>query len=114
MLFVDGTGLGSVRQRGRRTLAGPDIDTIVETYRLWRERRRHAVEGFAIGVPVEEIRAGGYRLNPRAYIRPVNATPDPRTRARQVAELTQRLHRLAEQADRVDRTIEAHLKELSL
>lgn len=114
VLFVDATALGSVRQRGRRTLAGPDIDRIVDIYRDWHQRRRHAVEGLATGVPLEKIRAGGYRLNPRAYIAPTDEVPDPRTRARQVGELTQRLNRLAEQAARVDRTIEAHLKELSL
>lgn len=114
VLFVDATELGSVRQRGRRTLARPDIDRVVDCYRDWRQGRRHAVEGFAIGVPVEKIRAGGYRLNPRAYIAPTNEVPDPRTQARQVGELAQRLLQLAEQAARVDQTVEAHLKELSL
>jgi type I restriction enzyme M protein len=114
VLFIDATTLGSVRQRGRRTLASPDIDKIVDIYRDWHQRRRYSVEGLAIGIPLEEIRAGGYRLNPRAYIAPTTEALDPQTRARQVGELMQRLNRLAEQAVRVDRTIEAHLKELSL
>jgi type I restriction enzyme M protein len=114
VLFVDATELGSVQQRARRTLAGADIDRIVETYQDWREHRLDAVAGFAVGVPIEKIRSDGYRLNPRAYITPIDEAPDLRTRAREVGELTQRLDRLADQAARVDRTIEAHLKELSL
>lgn len=114
VLFIDATTLGSMRQRGRRTLASPDIDRIVDVYRGWRQRRSYAFEGLATGVPLEKIRAGGYRLNPRAYIAPTNEMPDPQTRARQVGELTHRLNHLAEQAARVDRIIETHLKEHSL
>jgi type I restriction enzyme M protein len=114
VLFVDATDLGSTPERGRRTLDGPDIDKIAETYREWREGQRRAVEGFAIGVPVDEIRAGEYQLNPRAHITPVEAAPDPDTQARQVADLAERLEQLAEQADRIDRTIQLRLKELSL
>ncbi|MEU8422128.1 N-6 DNA methylase [Micromonospora sp. NPDC048835] len=114
VLFVDATGLGSVQQRHRRTLAGADIEKIVETYRRWREHRLDAVAGFAAGVPIEKLRSDGYRLNPRAYITPIDEAPDLRTRARQVEELTRRLDRLAEQAARLDRTIESHLKELFL
>ncbi|MBM0231456.1 N-6 DNA methylase [Micromonospora sp. STR1_7] len=114
VLFIDATGMGSVYQRARRTLADADIDKIVETYQDWREHRHDAVAGIAAGVSLEKIRSDGYRLNPRAYIRPIDEAPDLRTRARQVGELTQRLDWLAEQAARLDRTIEAQLKELSL
>ncbi|MBB5111956.1 type I restriction enzyme M protein [Micromonospora echinospora] len=114
VLFIDATGLGGVQHRARRTFAGADIDRIVETYRDWREHRLEGVPGFAAGMPLEKIRSDGYRLNPRAYIRPIDEAPDLRTRAREVGELTQRLDWLAEQAARLDRTIEAHLKELSL
>ncbi|MDG4817523.1 N-6 DNA methylase [Micromonospora sp. WMMD956] len=114
VLFVDATEMGSVQQRPRRTLSGADIDKIVETYRGWREHRIDTVAGFAAAVPLERIRSDGYRLNPRVYVTPLNEAPDLQTRARQVDELTQRLDRLAEQAARLDRTIEAHLKELSL
>jgi type I restriction enzyme M protein len=114
VLFVDATDLGSAPERGRRTLDGSDIDKIAQTYREWRDGRCQAVEGFAIGVPVDEIRAGEYRLNPRAYITPVGTAPDPDTRARQVADLAERLDQLAKQAARIDRTIQLRLKELSL
>jgi type I restriction enzyme M protein len=112
VLFVDATELGSVQERGRRTLAGTDIDKIVETYRGWRERRFDAVLGFAAGVPVEEVRDGGYRLNPRAYVAPVQSALDLQARARLAGDLTHRLHQLAERAASVDQTIEARLKEV--
>ncbi|MET7423592.1 class I SAM-dependent DNA methyltransferase [Dactylosporangium sp. NPDC005555] len=114
VLFVDATGRGTVRHRGRRTLDRPDINAIVDVCRLWREGRPQSVDGFAVTVPVSEIRAGGYRLNPREYVRPVDSHSDPGTRAGQVAELTQRLDRLAEQADLADQVIQEYLKELSL
>lgn len=114
ILFVDGSGLGSVQQRARRALTDADIDKVVETYRDWRDDRLEAVAGFAATVSVEKIRSDGYRLNPRAYVTPIDQSPDFRTRARQVTELTQRLDRLADQAARLDQDIEAYLKELSL
>ncbi|MEU8076773.1 class I SAM-dependent DNA methyltransferase [Catellatospora citrea] len=112
VLFVDATGLGSVQERGRRVLGGTDIDKIVETYRGWRQRRFDAVPGFAAGVPIGEVRDGGYRLNPRAYVAPIQSVPDLQTRARHAADLTQRLQQLSQQAAVVDQTIEAHLKEV--
>ncbi|GIJ29001.1 hypothetical protein Vqi01_41630 [Micromonospora qiuiae] len=114
VLFVDATDLGGVRHRGRRTLSGPDIHRIEDAYRQWREHGRHAEPGFAAAVSLEKIRASRYRLNPRAYVASSDVTPDSRTQARQVGELTQRLHQLAEQAASVDRTVDAYLEELSL
>jgi type I restriction enzyme M protein len=111
VLFVDATELGGMRQRGRRALGGPDIDKIVDMYHDWSEDRRREDTGFAAGVSLKKIRAGGYRLNPRAYLTPTDEVPDPRTRARQVSELRQQLRRLAEQAERIDRTIEERVKE---
>ncbi|MGH3734039.1 MAG: N-6 DNA methylase [Micromonosporaceae bacterium] len=114
VLFFDATGLGTVQERGRRTLTGPDIDNIVETYQDWREHRGKTATEFAADVSIEKIRDGGYRLNPRAYITPTGEVPDLRAQGLQARELTQRLRRLGERAVTVDQTIEAHLKELSL
>jgi type I restriction enzyme M protein len=69
--------------------------------------------GLATEVSIEKIRAGGYRLNPQADVTSTGKAPDSRTRARQVGELTRRLHQLAEQAARIDRTVDAYLDELS-
>jgi len=114
VLFLDAAELGTVQNRGRRTLTDADIDRIVDTYRAWREHGRKTVAGFAVGVPSEEISDGRYRLNPRAYVAPTGEAPDPRERARRVTELKQRLDRLAERAASIDESIDAHLKELSL
>ncbi|SCF17623.1 type I restriction enzyme M protein [Micromonospora matsumotoense] len=113
VLFIDANELGSIQQR-RRTLGPTDIDRIVDAYRDWREHSLDPVAGFVAAVPIEKLRSDGYRLNPRAYIPSINEAPDLRTRAREVGELTRRLDQLAEQAAHIDRTIEEHLKELSL
>jgi type I restriction enzyme M protein len=114
VLFVDATGLGTVQDRNRRALTRADIDRIAETYREWREQAGTSVAGFAAGVSIDEIRNGGYRLNPRAYVGSTSEAPDLQGQAEQVSRLALRLRQLGEQADAVDRSIEAHLKELAL
>ncbi|BCL16021.1 N-6 DNA methylase [Micromonospora sagamiensis] len=113
VLFVDATELGSIQQR-RRTLDAAEIDRIVEAYRDWRKHSLDPVAGFAAAVPIEQVRSEGYRINPRAYIPPINEVPDLRTRAREVGELARQLDRLAQKAAGLDEIIEARLREFSL
>ena len=73
VLFIDATAKGAMLDRVQRTLADEDINQIVAAYDDWRARGDApgyaGIDGLSASVPLAEIKAGGYLLNPRSYVK---------------------------------------------
>jgi type I restriction enzyme M protein len=123
VLFVDGTGFGSMSTRTRRTLSDEEVDTLAGAYASWRtaERHRQAYQdrpGLSRVVAAAEIASRDHRLEPALYVREAqpaaDAFADPDTSPDRLAELSARLRELQEEARAVDGQAEKWLRRYGL
>ncbi|MFF4785092.1 class I SAM-dependent DNA methyltransferase [Streptomyces griseorubiginosus] len=123
VLFVDGTGLGSMATRARRELSDAEIDRLVRTYTTWREsgtgsREPDGWPGLGRAVDPGEILANDSRLEPALYVREhlpaAGAFDDPSLVRHRLAELSAELDRLHAEARITDGLAEERLRRYGL
>lgn len=118
VLFVDGSGLGRMATRTRRALADEDVDRLVRAYTSWRESGHGVQPGLSRAVGFAEIAAQEHRLEPALYVcedLPSPGAVDAVAAARnRLAELSEELERLHEQAETTDRLADARLRRYGL
>ncbi|WP_330289157.1 N-6 DNA methylase [Streptomyces sp. NBC_00576] len=118
VLFVDGSDLGSMATRTRRALADEDVDRLVLAYTSWRESGHGVQPGLSRAVGFAEIAAQDHRLEPALYVREELPSPgavDAVAAARnRLAELSEELERLHEQAKTIDRLADVRLRRYGL
>jgi type I restriction enzyme M protein len=118
VLFVDGSDLGSMATRTRRALADEDVDRLVRAYTSWRESGHGVQPGLSRAVGFAEIAAQEHRLEPALYVRedlPSPGAVDAVAAARnRLAELSEELERLHEQAKTIDRLADVRLRRYGL
>jgi type I restriction enzyme M protein len=72
VLFIDARRLGGRATRWSRELSGHHVNLIADLYRTWRGEagvsRYRDVAGLCRRVGLEEIQAGGYRLDPAHFV----------------------------------------------
>ncbi|MZF90006.1 N-6 DNA methylase [Streptomyces sp. SID5643] len=123
VLFVDGSGLGSMATRTRRELSDAEIDSLVRSYASWRQTRNG--EGRQAGLPRlsrpvsrKEIAAHDHRLEPALYVREhlpsAGAFDDPAAARARLVELSAQLRRLHAAAGNVDNLAEEQLRRYGL
>ncbi|GHK02894.1 N-6 DNA methylase [Streptomyces sp. NPDC003753] len=123
VLFVDGSGLGRMAGRNRRSLSDGDVDRLVHAYASWRQAREagrdHAgTPGISRVVDPEEIAALDYRVDPPVLVhgdaRMDAAAVDPAAARRRLAQLSEELGRLGVQARAADSALEERLRRYGL
>ncbi|MGW7424340.1 N-6 DNA methylase [Streptomyces sp. NPDC054813] len=118
VLFVDGTGLGSMASRTRRALSDADTDRFVQAYVSWRDAGHPGTPGFSRAAGPEEVAAQDYRLEPALYVRDglpsAGTADDPAVARDRLAKLSEALDRLHEQARTIDRDAELRLRRYGL
>ncbi|MEU6228711.1 N-6 DNA methylase [Streptomyces sp. NPDC047042] len=118
VLFVNGADLGNMATRTRRALANEDMDRLVRAYTSWRESGQGVQPGLSRAVRFAEIAAQDHRLEPALYVRedlpPVGASDAVAVARDRLAELSDELERLREQAKMIDRLVELRLRRYGL
>jgi type I restriction enzyme M protein len=118
VLFVDGSDLGSMATRTRHALSDKDVDRLVRAYTSWRESGHGERPGLSRVVRFAEIEAHGHRLEPTLYVREhlpsAGAFDDMAAARNRLAELSEELERLHEQAKTIDRLTEVRLRRYGL
>ncbi|MFE7075332.1 class I SAM-dependent DNA methyltransferase [Streptomyces sp. NPDC057620] len=106
VLFVDGSDLGTMATRTRRTLPDADAGRLVRAYTSWSGTGHGGTPGLSRAVGPEEISAQDHRLDPSLYVRELlssTAAFDDRAAAKnRLAELSvnvESLHARARAAD---------------
>lgn len=114
VLFIDARQMGHMRDRTHRELTEADIDSIAETYHAWRDGREDYADepGFCKSVMLGEIRKHDYVLTPGRYIDPVLPEDDGEPFADKMARLVAELREQQSEAEQLDVTIAANIKEL--
>ncbi|MEV1064704.1 N-6 DNA methylase [Streptomyces sp. NPDC050263] len=118
VLFVDGSDLGSMATRTRRALSEEDVDRLVGAYTSWRESGHGERPGLSRVVRFAEIAAHDHRLEPTLYVREhppsAGALDDVAAARNRLAELSEELERLHEQAKTIDGVTEVRLRRYGL
>ena len=115
-LFIDARKLGSMVDRTHRELTDEDIANISGTYHAWRRDKGAGeygdIPGFCKAVKLDEIRNHGYVLTPSRYVAAEAAEDDGELFSEKMKRLATALAEQQAEADKLDATISANLKEL--
>ena len=114
VLFIDARQMGQMRDRTHRELAEADIDQIAETYHAWRGGTADYADepGFCKSASLEEIRKHDHVLTPGRYVGMPPQEDDGEPFADKMTRLVAELQEQQSEADQLDATIAANLKEL--
>ncbi|MFI9425836.1 N-6 DNA methylase [Streptomyces achromogenes] len=123
VLFVDGSGLGHMVERNRRSLTDDEVDRLVGAYRSWREDQERGHDH--VGAPPlsrvvtpEALAALDYRLDPPLLVHgdaPMeSAVPDSAAARERLVRLSQELGRLHSQVGAIDSVLEERLRRYGL
>ena len=123
-LFIDARKLGRMVDRTHRELTHEEIARIAETYHAWRGRPRpeesaleeegeyEDIPGFCKAAPLEEVRKHGHVLTPGRYVGAELQEEDSEPFEEKMGRLVTQLRQQQAEAVRLDRVIEANLREL--
>ena len=115
-LFIDARKLGTLIDRVHRDLTDDDIAKITGAYHAWREDKDAGkyedVPGYCKAATLENIRKHGHVLTPGRYVGAAQAEDDGEPFDEKMKRLTATLREQMKEAGRLDRTIEANLREL--
>jgi type I restriction enzyme M protein len=110
VLFVDAQDVGVQVSRGKRVLTDEDVVRIASTFRNWSAGREPEEPGWCRTVPLSEIDAADFDLQPARYVVPVVAEGTPGDDERRVRELTEDLYGYFAEAARLERELRAILE----
>jgi len=115
-LFIDARKVGTLADRVHRELTDEDVAKIAGTYHAWRGDLRAAkyddVPGFCKAAKLDDIRKHGHVLTPGRYVGAEAAEEDAEPFEDKMKRLTARLRQQMDDAEKLDATIAANLKEL--
>ncbi|HGP1142495.1 TPA: type I restriction-modification system subunit M [Pseudomonas aeruginosa] len=116
VLFIDARKMGVLVDRTRRELTDEEIQKIADTYHAWRGEKDVAeyadVAGFCKSVSMEEVRQNGHVLTPGRYVGTEEQRDDGEPFVEKMARLSAQWREQRAAAAKLDKVIEANLKEL--
>ncbi len=114
VLFIDARQMGNMLDRTQRELTESDINRIADTYHAWRDGTDDYADepGLFKSVSLEDIRKNEHVLTPGRYVGMAPQEDDGEPFADKMARLTAELREQQSEADQLDVTIAANLKEL--
>jgi type I restriction enzyme M protein len=108
--------MGTLMDRVHRELTDADVAKIAGTYHAWRGDKSAGeyadVPGFCKAAKLEDIRKHGHVLTPGRYVGAEAAEEDAEPFEDKMKRLTARLRQQMDDAEKLDATIAANLKEL--
>jgi type I restriction enzyme M protein len=117
-LFIDARKLGVLIDRVHRDLTQDDIARIAGAYHAWRGDPSASGEGyrdipgFCKSAAVEDIQQHGYVLTPGRFVGSEQVEDNGESFDKKMKQLTAALRKQTAEAERLDQTIEANLREL--
>jgi type I restriction enzyme M protein len=115
-LFMDARQLGQLIDRTHRELSGDEIARIAQTYHAWRGEKDAGkyedVLGFCKSATMDEIAAHGYVLTPGRYVGAADVEDDGEPFEEKMKRLTATLRGQMQEAEQLDKAIQANLREL--
>jgi type I restriction enzyme M protein len=117
VLFIDARKMGTMIDRVHRELTMEDIRKIADTYHAWRgdkdtKKKYSDVAGFCKSATIDEIRNHGHVLTPGRYVGAEEVEDDSEPFADKMKRLTATLQTQFEESDRLEKEIQANLKQL--
>jgi len=116
VLFIDGSGLGSLipGSRKQKQLSSEEVDRIATTYHRFRsENVPEAVRGFCRVATIDEIRGHGYILTPGRYVGAKGAQDEDEPIEEKLPRLVKQLEEQFGEAAALERVIRAKLQGLA-
>ncbi|HEX7021249.1 MAG TPA: N-6 DNA methylase [Trueperaceae bacterium] len=118
VLFIDARQMGVLVDRTRRELTDEEIQKIAATYHAWRGEPGAGeyadISGFCKSASLDEIRKHGHVLTPGRYVGAAQQEDDGEPFAEKMARLAAQWRQQREEAARLDKAIEANLRELGV
>ena len=116
ILFIDARRMGRMVDRTHRELTDEDIARIVNTYHVWRSKKKQSsyadISGFCKSVALENVRSHDHVLTPGRYVGVEDQKEDDEPFEEKMNRLTAELREQFAEARRLDDTIEANLAAL--
>ncbi|MCY4022192.1 MAG: class I SAM-dependent DNA methyltransferase [Anaerolineaceae bacterium] len=114
ILFIDARQMGEMRDRTHRRLTKDDTKRIADTYHAWRKGTDDYADepGFSKSAPLEEVKKHDHVLTPGRYVGMAPQEEDSEPFAEKMTRLVTELQAQRSEADQLDATIAANLKEL--
>lgn len=119
VLFIDARKMGKLiaGSRKQKELSREEIEKIAATYHAWRsvEREKYYkdIAGFCKSATQKEIAKNNYILTPGRYVGAEEIEEDSEPFEEKFARLTKKLHEQFEEDHRLEKQINANLKELN-
>ena len=112
-LFIDARNMGSMIDRTHKELTGDDIAEIARTYHAWRGEAKDGEyedkPGYCKAATLDDIKANDYVLTPGRYVGAAEIEDDGIPFEEKMAELTQKLYKQMEEAEKLDAVIRENL-----
>ncbi len=114
VLFIDARQMGEMLDRTHRQLTEDDINLIAATYHAWRDGSDDYADepGYCKSASLEEVAKHDFVLTPGRYVGMVPQEEDAEPFAEKMTRLVSELREQQSEADQLDATIAANLKEL--
>lgn len=116
VLFIDARKMGELVDRTRRELTDAEIQTIADTYHVWRGEKNAGeyadVAGFCKSATLEDIRKHDHVLTPGRYVGAAEQEDDGEPFEEKMRRLSALWREQRAEGARLDALIEANLKEL--
>lgn len=120
VLFIDARDLGYLVDRAERALTRDEITRVADTYHAWsgaasalaKGLTYQDVPGFCRSVPLDDIRAAGYRLTPGRYVDAPAVQDDGEPVSDKIARLTDELLAALDDSARADKVVREQVERL--
>lgn len=116
VLFIDARKMGALVDRTRRELSNEEVQKIADTYHAWRGENdvgEYAdIPGFCKSASMEDVRKHGYVLTPGRYVGAAEQDDDGEPFEEKMGRLSAAWRDQRAAAAKLDKAIEANLKEL--
>ncbi|MBN2776532.1 MAG: SAM-dependent DNA methyltransferase [Bacteroidales bacterium] len=114
ILFIDARKMGEMVDRKHRVLTDNDINSISETYHLWRtdKNKYEDIAGFCKSASITEVEANNFVLTPGRYVGNEEIEDDGIPFDEKMTELTEKLAEQFQQSSELENRIRKNLESI--